>query len=122
MTSNLAPYDSGPDDGFSGSLNSGRPTKGSIIRWSESQHWLDRDDLAPPSPLLVIAIDEALQRWRDNKPEVIRDKPLPDPDDLNSAIPVAEWEMDLTGQPRKPWAHVTVVYFIDPAPEHFTPM
>jgi hypothetical protein len=28
------------DDGFSGSLNSGRVGKGSFLRWNDSQHWL----------------------------------------------------------------------------------
>ena len=47
-------------------------------------------------------------------PQVIRDKPLPDPDDLNAAIPVGEWEVGLDGQRRAPWAATVVVYFIDP--------
>jgi hypothetical protein len=44
---------------------------------------------------------------------VILDKPLPDPDDLNSAIPVGEWEKGVDGQPRPPWAHVVIVYGVD---------
>ena len=114
-TSNLtSSHEPGPDDdGFHGSLTSSRLTRGTIIRWN-AQGWQDRDGLAPPSPLLVVAVNEVLQKWKDNKPEVITAKPLPDPDELNSTIPLTEWEADLNGQPRKPWAHTVVVYLIDP--------
>jgi hypothetical protein len=55
--------------------------------------WIDRDGLVPPQPLLGIACFEALQRWKDKKAETIRQKPLPDVDELNAAIPVSEWEL-----------------------------
>jgi hypothetical protein len=116
MTTNLAPYEPGSsddDDGFRGSLNSSRLTKGTIVRWSDSQNWQDRDGLTPPSPLLVVAVNEVLQKWKDNKPEVISAKPLPDPDELNSAIPLNEWEVGLDGQPRRPWAHTVLVYLVN---------
>jgi hypothetical protein len=114
MTDNLTPHEPGPDDdGFGGSLNSGRLTKGVNVRWNESQGWQDRDGITPPSPQLVVGIREVLQRWKDNKPEVIDAKPLPDPDDLNAAIPIKEWEIGLDGQPRKPWAHTVVVYLVN---------
>ena len=67
----------GPDDdGFSGSLNSGRLVKGTFLKWNDTAHWQDRDGLTPPSPLLVIAINEALQMWKNGKATVIADKPL----------------------------------------------
>ena len=114
MTSDLAPREpDSNDDGFGGSLTSGR-LKGAYIRWSSEQHWQDRDGLASPSQLLVVSVDEILRRWTNNRPEVIDDKPLPDPDELNAAIPQAEWEKDLTGQPRKPWAHEVVVRLVHP--------
>ena len=72
-----------------------------------------------PEQLLVIAIDAIFQRWKEGLPQVIRDKPLPDPDDLNAAIPVAEWEIGIDGQKRPPWASTSVVYFIDPATGSF---
>jgi hypothetical protein len=107
------------DDGFHGSLNSGRLLKGSYLKWTDAAHWVDRDGLTPPSPLLVIAINEVLQRWKNNKAEVIADKPLPDPEQLNSAIPQAEWERGTDGQLRKPWAHVVVVYLVNLATGEF---
>ena len=59
------------------------------------------------------AIKEVLQKWKDGKPEVITALPLPDPDDLNAAIPTKEWEIGMDGQPQKPWAHCVVVYGVD---------
>jgi hypothetical protein len=121
MSNNLTAYEPGPedDDGFHGSLNSGRLLKGSYMKWTDAAHWVDRDGLTPPSPLLVVAINEVLQKWKDNKVEVIRDKPLPEPEQLNSATPVSEWERGMDGTPRKPWAHVVVVYLVDLATGQF---
>jgi hypothetical protein len=110
MSNYVTPID---DDGFSGSLNSGRVGKGSFLKWNDSQHWLDRDGLVPPSLMLVVAVNEILQRWHEKKPEVITDKPLPDPEELNSAIPIEEWEIGIDGKPRKPWQHVVVVYLVN---------
>jgi hypothetical protein len=115
MTNNLATTsETGPDDddGFRGSISSDRFVRGTLLRWN--QNWTDRDGLPPPSPMLVVAINEVLQRWQNGRPEVIADKPLPDPDDLNAAIPVAEWEIGMNGQPTPPWAHTIAVYLIDP--------
>ena len=102
-----------PDDGFNNSRNSGRVGKGSYLKWNDTQHWLDRDGLVPPSPMLVVGVNEILQRWHDKKPTVITEKPLPDPEDLNSAIPVKEWEVGMDGKPSKPWKHVVVVYLVN---------
>jgi hypothetical protein len=115
MTSDLTPRESETinDDGFSGSLNSGRLLKGTFLKWTDAAHWLDRDGLTPPSPMLVIAINEVLQKWKNGKAEVIGDKPLPDPEQLNSAIPKSEWERGNDNQLRKPWAHVVIVYLVD---------
>ena len=104
------------DDGFNGSFSSDRTIKGVQLVWNDAQHWRDRDGQKAPEQLLVVAIDAILQRWlrTAGKPEVIRDKPLPDPDALNSAIPIDEWETGIDGQKRPPWADTVVVYFIGP--------
>jgi hypothetical protein len=109
----------GGGDGFNGSLSSDRTIKGVQLAWNDSLHWRTRDGMKAPEQLLVIAIDAILQRWKEGLPQVIRDKPLPDPDDLNAAIPVAEWEIGIDGQKRPPWASTSVVYFIDPATGSF---
>ena len=104
----------GGDDGFNAAFSSDRTIKGTQLVWNDAQHWRDRDGLKPPAQLLVVGVDAILQRWQDGKPQVIRDKPLPDPDDLNATIPVDEWETGIDGQKRPPWADTAVVYFIDP--------
>ena len=94
------------DDGYSGSLASGRLIKGQLLRWNETNGWLDRDGLRPPEIMLAIALSEALQCWKGKKPvETITAKPLPNVDTLNSAVPASEWEPGLDGKPKPPWVH-----------------
>jgi hypothetical protein len=121
MTKDLTTYEPKAEDtdGFYGSPNSGRLLKGTLIKWADTTHWVDRDGLTPPSPLLVVAINEILQRWKDGKAEIINEKPLPDPARLNSTIPIAEWERGIDNTPRPPWAHVVVVYFVSLATGEF---
>jgi hypothetical protein len=109
---NLTQYGGG--DGFSGSFSSDRTIKGTQRVGNDAQHWRDRDGQKAPAQLLVVGVDAILQRWLEGLPQVIRDKPLPNPDDLNAAIPVSEWEIGIDGQKRPPWADTAVVYFIDP--------
>jgi hypothetical protein len=102
------------DDGFGRSLRpSDRLIKGQQARWTDSKGWHDRDGLPIPCPLLVVGVTTALQRWKDKVPEVITEKPLPDPTMLNDAIPVQEWEIGLDGKPRPPWTTVFVVYMVN---------
>jgi hypothetical protein len=101
------------DDGFSASSRSRRVGRGSYLRWNDKQNWVDRDGIAVPSPLLVVAVNQILRRWKANVAEDIVDKPLPDPDELNAAIPIAEWERGVDGTPRKPWAHTIIVYLVN---------
>ena len=103
------------DDGYGGSLTSGHIIKGQILKWNETSGWCDRDGLRPPETMLAIALSEALQCWKNRKPvETIVDKPLPDVNDLNEAVPRSEWELDLAGKPKGPWSHQVIVYLIDP--------
>jgi hypothetical protein len=117
----LATYEPGleDDDGFHGSLHSGRLLKGTSLKWNDTVHWADRDGVTPPSLLLVIASNEVLQSWKDGKAKVIADKPLPDPAQLNCTIPIAEWERGVDNTPRPPWAHVVIVYFVNLATAEF---
>jgi hypothetical protein len=104
------------DDGYSGSLTGGgRLIKGQLIRWNETNGWMDRDGLRPPEIMLAVALSEAIQRWRDKKVvEEITAKPLPDVNLLNEAVPKHEWELGLDGQPKPPYSHQFVVYLLDP--------
>jgi hypothetical protein len=102
------------DDGFDSSLRSSdRLLRGTHARWTDAKGWHDRDGLPIPSPLLVVSVLTALQRWQNKVPEVITAKPLPNPDELNAAIPQSEWEIGLDGKPRPPWVTVLAVYMID---------
>jgi hypothetical protein len=89
--------------------------KGAFLKWNDAARWQDRDGLTPPSPLLVIAVTELLQKWKDGKAETITEKPLPSVESLNSAIPQQEWEKGIDGAPRKPWQHTIAVYLVSPA-------
>jgi hypothetical protein len=111
---------SNDDDGFSGSISNGKLIKGQILRWNETNGWMDRDGLRPPEILLVLACTEALQRWKDKKPlETITVKPLPEIDELNAAVAEQEWEPGLDGKPKPPWVRQVVVYLIDPTSAGF---
>jgi hypothetical protein len=111
----ITPHHDDDDDGFSGSLVSGRLIKGQLVRWNETNGWMDRDGLRPPEIMLAIALSEALQCWKGKKPvETITAKPLPDVNDLNEAVPKSEWEPGLDGKPKPPWQHQVIVYLIDP--------
>ncbi|HZZ21489.1 MAG TPA: hypothetical protein VFE60_02440 [Roseiarcus sp.] len=110
MSTKIAQYN---NDGFNGAFSHDKLVRGMLLTWNDAQHWRDRDGLEPPERLLVTGVGTALQRWLGGKPQVIVDKPLPDPDDLNAAIPASEWERGVDGQPRKPWAHVVIVYGVD---------
>jgi hypothetical protein len=105
---------SNDDDGFH-ITPSDRTIRGTLLRWTDAEGWSDRDGTAPPPVLLVTSCAEILQRWEDKKvADVIRDLPLPDPDDLNATIPKAQWEIGLDNKPRPPWSRAYVVYLLDP--------
>ena len=113
--SEVTRYHNDDDDGYSGSLTSGRLIKGQLLRWNETNGWNDRDGLRPPEIMLAIALSEVLQCWKGKKPvETITEKPLPNVNDLNEAVPKAEWEPGLDGTPKPPWQHQVIVYLIDP--------
>jgi hypothetical protein len=102
------------DDGFSNSQRNHR-TRGFIIKWDDTNGWHDRDDMAVPSPLVVVAVDEFYRRWKNNELTDIREKPLPDLDELNAGIPIEKWEKGFDGKPAKPFSHHVGVYLVDPA-------
>jgi len=111
MSANVTvpPSDGGSPTGLPGD----RVMRGTIARWASSTGWVDRDGLPLPEKMLVIGYITVLRRWKDKRPEYISDHPLPDSDELNAAIPVAEWESGLDGKPRRPWNLTYVVYLVD---------
>ena len=101
MSANVTvpPSDGGSPTGLPGD----RVMRGTIARWASSTGWVDRDGLPIPETMLVIGYITVLRRWKEKRPEYISEHPLPDPDELNKAIPIAEWETGLDGKPRRPW-------------------
>jgi hypothetical protein len=67
----------------------------------------------PKRRILAVHVEVFVRRWRDKRAEDIRDKPLPDVDDLNASVPRAEWELDLNSQPREPYKLTYRVDFLD---------
>jgi hypothetical protein len=112
MTMNVPIPPSG-GGGFPAGLPSNRATRGTPARWDETKGWTDRDGLPLPDTMLVIGYTTILRRWKEHKPEDKTEHPLPDPDELNAVIPVAEWEIGRDGTPQKPWKLTYLVYLVD---------
>jgi hypothetical protein len=110
-----------PESPFEKDSSSSGLIKGERIKFDGSNRWTDISGtpLNPANQYLVPEMRTGLQRWvkKDGKslPEVIMEKPLPDIDELNAAIPVATWDKGLDGKPRKPWLPIWVVYLLNPA-------
>jgi hypothetical protein len=75
---------------------------GEPIKWDDQHGWRTHDGGPVPSPLLVIKIDTLLRTFQPEYKE-IRDKPLPDPELLNNAIPIEDWPIGLDDEPEGPW-------------------
>jgi len=122
MANNLAKRqpsfgDSNYDGGFSDASSSEQTMRSSYLRWTEQLHWIDRDGMPPPSPLLVHGVDESVRRWRTidgiKQPQDIWTKPLPDPEELNRTTPQSEWERQLDGSVGAGWKHEVFVYLVN---------
>jgi hypothetical protein len=91
--------------------------KGSILRCVDGK-WADASGTPPPALLVALGTTTALQCWSGGKPtDTVKaepGKPLPDVDELNSQIPVEEWEKGLDGKPRAPWVKQYIAYLVDP--------
>jgi hypothetical protein len=104
------------DDGFGRPSANDRLLRGTRIGWTDTNKWVDRDGMPPPDTMIVIAVDEALQKWQGKKVvEVIRDKPLSNVNTLNEATDKNTWEIGLDNKPKPPWEHSYFVYLLDPA-------
>jgi hypothetical protein len=102
------------DDGFVPVAPSqGQIIVGTFLRFTDGS-WTEMGIPVPSGlKLLVIAVNEVLQRWADERVvDMVTEKPLPNVDDLNAQIPESEWEKDLNGNPRPPWVHTYVAYLL----------
>jgi hypothetical protein len=115
MTNDLTSQQPDEDDGYGGSLTPSQSVR-NYARWTDSAGWFDRDGQPLPTAMLVPAVNEGLQKWKNNIPDFIWTKPLPDPQQLNSAIPQSEWEKGLNSNDlRPPWERIIAVILVDPA-------
>jgi hypothetical protein len=93
-----------------------RLLRGTLLRWNEVDGYRDRDGVQPvEGPYLLLGMEQGYQRWKDQTliDEII-DKPLPDLEQLNAAIPKSEWEPGPDGHPSPPYSHQYCVYLLDP--------
>jgi hypothetical protein len=115
MINDLTPQQPDDDDGFGGSLPLSQSVR-NYARWTDTAGWFDRDGVPLPAAMLVPAINEGLQKWKNNIPDFIWAKPLSDPQQLNNAIPKTEWEKGLNqNELRPPWEKIIAVILVDPS-------
>jgi hypothetical protein len=103
----------GNDDGgeYSGQLIRGSRLKFVDKIWSAA----DGTPLGEDDTFLAVGTGTALQRWTDGLPEVITERPLPDVDALNDAIPKEQWPVGkFSNQPEAPWHYVWFAYLVRP--------
>src|SRR5262249_44332605 len=92
--------------------------QGPLIKFNNGS-WTRHDgkQLQCESSWLAIATTRALQRFVDGNPETILkqhpDDDLPDPHELNAAIPREQWPIGLDGRPQPPWSLQFVVYLLE---------
>jgi hypothetical protein len=102
------------DDGFNRSSNDNRPARPNYLAWSPEYDWRTNDGTPSDDPLAAIRTSTCLRRWKDGHPMEIVDHPLPDPDELNAAIPMSEWELGVDGKtPRPPWEYTFKVSLVN---------
>ncbi|UGX91734.1 hypothetical protein G6321_00039225 [Bradyrhizobium barranii subsp. barranii] len=91
---------------------------GSLLKCVDGR-WSTQDEAdMTGKQLLALMTAKAIQRWQSEGPvETLVDTGagLPDVEELNAAIPRAEWELGLDGQPRPPWQLQYAVYLLDDA-------
>jgi hypothetical protein len=81
--------------------------------------WIRHDggQLRTESSWLAIATTRALQRFVGRVPEtILKQHPndeLPDPAELNKAIPREQWPLDQNGKPKPPWSLQFVMYLLE---------
>jgi hypothetical protein len=102
-----------PGGGILMGLTDSNVTRGTIVRWSDKADWTTREGQPVKGPVLVIGFTIVLRRWKDGRPSYKTTYPLPNPKELNQAIPIEEWEPGLDGKPQPPWKYCYVFYFVN---------
>jgi hypothetical protein len=106
----------GGDDGFGHSERPNRPRH--YLKWTASEGWHDQDGLPPPEILVLVKLSSFLQRWTKvddrNVATTITEHPLPDINELNEAIPKAEWPVGRKGEKEPPFKHYCGFKLVNP--------
>jgi hypothetical protein len=104
-------FGNGDDDDYSDRL-----VQGDRAKWVDKVWTLNGVPPREQDRFLVTGTGFALQRWLDGLPEVILKEPgksLPNPDDLNAAIPREQWPIGkFPGEPEGPWKTVGFAYLL----------
>jgi hypothetical protein len=108
-------YDEDTGDGYALVETSDRTVVGHLIKYSGDNGWTESGlPIESNKKLVAVAVNRVLQRWQDERViETIAQKPLPDADEMNAAIPQIEWDKGPDGKPRPPWQLAHVVYLLD---------
>jgi hypothetical protein len=99
------------DDGFHHSSTSDRG--GKFLKWTDAIGWVDNDGNKPPSPLMAWKLREFTGQWKDH--QLLRE-PISRLEELNAAIPEADWPFnEQSGKKEPPWKRFVRIDFVDPA-------
>jgi hypothetical protein len=97
-----------------GGDNEDRTIQGVIIKCIDGR-WADRDGVEFPASTKMLALGtaEVLQCFQGGElVDEIKERPFPDLDGLNAAIPMEQWDEGING-PRPPWSHQYICYLVD---------
>jgi hypothetical protein len=112
---NLPVNEEDTDDGYTPVETSDRTVVGNLIKYTSDNGWTESGlPVESNKKLAAVAVNKVLQRWQEERViETIAQKPLPDTDEMNAAIPQIEWDKGPDGKPRPPWQLAHVVYLLD---------
>jgi hypothetical protein len=108
-------FEEDSDDGYTQVETSDRMIVGDLIKYTSDNGWTQSGlPVESSKKLAAVAVNKVLQRWQEaHVVETIAQKPLPDPDEMNAAIPQSEWEEGPDGKPRPPWQLAHIVYLLE---------
>jgi hypothetical protein len=108
-------YEEDTDDGYTPVETSDRTVVGNLIKYTSDNGWTESGlQVESNKKLAALAVNKVLQRWQEERViETIAQKPLPDAEEMNAAIPEIEWDKGPDGKPRPPWQLAHIVYLLD---------
>ena len=103
------------DDGYTPIETSDRVVVENLIKYTSDNGWTESGlSVESNKKLAAVSVNKLLQRWHEGRVvQTIAQKPLPDLDEMNAAIPQSEWEEGPDGKRRPPWQLAHIVYLLD---------